>query len=217
MKTKSLCLVFFLFLSGIVAVAQEKPAVEKKVLPKEDYVITISTEFGDMVALLYSATPKHKENFVKLASEGYYNGTTFHRIIKDFMIQGGDPNSKDSIPNNDGMGGPGYTVPAEFSTSLKHIKGAIAAARMGDQGNPLKASSGSQFYIVHNTNGTPFLDGGYTVFGQVIKGLEVIDTIAVQPKDMRDRPSKNIPMKVTAKKMKVKKIIKTYNCGSFYN
>jgi cyclophilin family peptidyl-prolyl cis-trans isomerase len=201
------------FLSiSIFAIGQEK-----KKLPKDDYVITITTEFGEMTLLLYNATPKHKENFIKLASSGYYNGTTFHRIIKDFMIQGGDPNSKDSLPYNDGLGGPEYTIPAEFVPTLKHVKGALAAARMGDQMNPAKASSGSQFYIVHNPNGTPFLDGSYTVFGQVIKGMEVIDKIADQPKDMRDRPTKNITMTVKATKMKVKKIIKTYNCESFYN
>ncbi|HWZ22368.1 MAG TPA: peptidylprolyl isomerase, partial [Cytophagaceae bacterium] len=143
--------------------------------------------------------------------------TTFHRIIKDFMIQGGDPNSKDSIPGNDGIGGPGYTIPAEFVPTLKHVKGALAAARMGDQVNPKKESSGSQFYIVHNAKGTPFLDGSYTVFGQVVKGLEVVDKISEQPKDMRDRPSKNITMKITAKKMKTKQIIKMYTCEAFYN
>ena len=189
---------------------------EKKQLPKEDQVITIKTEFGDMVVLLYDVTPKHKENFIKLASKGFFDGTTFHRIIKDFMIQGGDPNSKDSIPQNDGQGGPNYTIPAEFIPTLKHVKGALSAARMGDQMNPLKASSGSQFYVVHNTNGTPFLDGSYTVFGQVIKGLDVIDKIADQPKDRSDRPIKNIVMTVTAKKMKVKKIIKAYSCEAFY-
>jgi len=204
-------IIVFLFLQSIFVVGQDK-----KVLPKDDYVITLSTEFGDMVALLYDITPKHKENFVKLASTGFFDGTTFHRIIKDFMIQGGDPNSKDSLPNNDGQGGPGYTIPAEFNPALKHIKGALSAARMGDQVNPKKESSGSQFYIVHNANGTPFLDGGYTVFGQVIKGMEVIDKIAEQPKDMRDRPLKDIKMKVTAKKMKTKKLVKLYGCETFY-
>ncbi len=212
MKTKPLYLLLLLVTLSFSSLAQEK-----KALPKTDYVITIKTEFGDMVALLYNATPKHKENFIKLASEGFYNGTTFHRVIKDFMIQGGDPNSKDSIPGNDGQGGPNYTVPAEFVPTLKHVKGAIAAARMGDQVNPQKASSGSQFYIVQNAKGTPFLDGSYTVFGQVIKGVEVTDKIAEQPKGYGDRPSKNITMTVTAKKMKVKKIIKTYGVTSFYN
>jgi cyclophilin family peptidyl-prolyl cis-trans isomerase len=209
-KIASFLLCLFLLIASL-AIGQDS-----KNLPKDDYVITIDTEFGQMVILLYNATPKHKDNFIKLASSGYYNGTTFHRIIKDFMIQGGDPNSKDSLPYNDGLGGPGYTVPAEFVPTLKHVKGALAAARMGDQINPEKASSGSQFYIVQNTNGTPFLNGSYTVFGQVIKGLEVIDKIAEQPKSQSDRPLKNITMKVTAKKVKVKKIIKMYGCESFY-
>ncbi|HVD97449.1 MAG TPA: peptidylprolyl isomerase [Cytophagaceae bacterium] len=212
MKKNAVYLLFIFTIFNFSSFAQEK-----KNLPKDDYVITISTEFGNMTALLYNATPKHKENFIKLANEGFYNGTTFHRIIKNFMIQGGDPNSKDSIPFNDGQGGPGYTIPAEFVPSLKHVKGAIAAARMGDQVNPQKASSGSQFYIVQNEKGTPFLDGSYTVFGQVIQGLDVIDKIADQPKDQRDRPLKNISIKVTAKKTKVKKILKQYNCASFYN
>ncbi len=212
MKKFTVLLFALLFTTSILSFGQDI-----KKLPKEDQVITIKTEFGEMIVLLYDLTPKHKENFIKLATSGYYNGTTFHRIIKDFMIQGGDPNSKDSIPQNDGLGGPEYTVPAEFTPTLKHVKGALSAARMGDQINPLKASSGSQFYIVHNVNGTPFLDGGYTVFGQVIKGLEVIDKIAVQDKDRSDRPIKNITMSVTAKKMKVKKIIKTYGCEKFYN
>lgn len=212
MKKLTTSLVLSLLFISFFAIGQEK-----KKLPKTDYVITMDTDFGQMIILLYDATPKHKENFIKLAITGFYNGTTFHRIIKDFMIQGGDPNSKDSLPTNDGIGGPGYTIPAEFIPSLKHVKGALAAARMGDQINPKKESSGSQFYIVHNAKGTPFLDGSYTVFGQVVKGLEVVDEISEQPKDMRDRPSKSITMKVGVKKMKVKQIIKLYNCKMFYN
>ncbi|MCU0428507.1 MAG: peptidylprolyl isomerase [Cytophagaceae bacterium] len=188
----------------------------KNTIPKEDFVVTIKTAQGDMILLLYNQTPKHKANFVKLAQEGYYNGTTFHRVIKDFMIQGGDPNSKDSIPYNDGQGGPGYTVDAEFIPTLKHIKGALAAARTSDQVNPKKASSGSQFYIVHNDKGTPFLDGNYTVYGQVIKGLEVIDKIANVEKGVGDRPIQDVRMNVSVQKMKTKKIIKTYGCGAFY-
>lgn len=212
MKKITSFLICFFFLISFLAIGQNK-----KKFPKDDYVITINTDFGQMVLLLYDTTSKHKANFIKLASSGFYNGTTFHRIIKDFMIQGGDPNSKDSLPNNDGLGGPDYTIPAEFVPTLKHIKGALAAARMGDQVNPKKASSGSQFYIVQNPNGTPFLNGSYTVFGQVIKGMEVIDKIAEQPKAPGDRPLKNITMTVMAKKMKVKKIIKLYGCEAFYN
>ncbi len=208
MKSKFFAVVF-IFISLAAFGQTTKPS-------KKDYVVTIKTEFGDMVLLLSDLTPKHKENFLKLAQEGFYNGTTFHRIIDDFMIQGGDPNSKDTDPNNDGMGGPGYTVPAEFNEKLKHIKGAVAAARMGDQVNPKRESSGSQFYIVENQDGAHFLDNQYTVFGQVVQGLDVIDKIAAQPKDYRDRPTKNITMEVSVKKLKKKKIIKLYHCENFY-
>ena len=126
------------------------------------------------------------------------------------MVQGGDPNSKDKDPNNDGGGGPGYTIPAEFNTKYTHVKGAVAAARMGDQVNPAKESSGSQFYIVENNEGTHFLDNNYTVFGQVIYGMEVVEKIAVQQKDGRDRPITDIRMSVKNVIMKKKKITKLY-------
>ncbi len=114
-----------------------------------DFLITIKTDFGEMKAILYDETPKHKANFLKLTQEGFYDGLLFHRVIKDFMIQGGDPNSRDSAPDQRlGIGGPGYTIPAEFVPSLFHVKGALSAARQSDQVNPEKASSGSQFYIV---------------------------------------------------------------------
>ncbi|WP_018342009.1 peptidylprolyl isomerase [Cytophaga aurantiaca] len=186
------------------------------VIPTEDYLVTISTSYGDMVLLLYSQTPLHRKNFIDLAQKHYYDGTTFHRVILDFMIQGGDPNSKDSIAGNEGMGGPGYTVPAEFNPNLKHDKGALAAARMGDDSNPQRASSGSQFYIVQNKGGTPFLNGSYTVFGQVISGFDVIDKIAQAQVDGAAKPLKDITMKVTVVKMKTKKIIKLYDCAWFY-
>ena len=179
-------------------------------------VVTISTSQGEMVALLFEETPKHKENFLKLAKEGFYNGTSFHRIITDFMIQGGDPNSKDSIPDNDGMGGPGYTIPNEINPKLTHDFGRIAAARMGDGINPKKESSGSQFYIVQNHQGTHHLDMGYTVFGQIIAGQEVIDKIAAQPKNYSDRPNEKITMNMKVKKMKKKKIAKKYNYKDLY-
>lgn len=178
---------------------------------KFDYVVSIKTEFGEMKALLFDETPLHKENFLKLAKEKFFDSTTFHRIIPNFMIQGGDPNSKDKDPNNDGQGGPGYTIPAEFRPQLKHVRGAIAAARMGDQVNPKKESSGSQFYIVQNPQGTPFLDGQYTVFGVVFDNLEIIDKIVNQPKDGRDRPKENIRMTISVEKIKKKKIEKLYS------
>lgn len=189
----------------------------KPVLPKEDYVVTISTKFGDMVVLLNEQTPKHKANFIKLASSKFYDSTTFHRVIKDFMIQGGDPNSKNDNPNDDGMGDPGYTIPAEILPFLNHDKGALSAARKGDDINPEKASSGSQFFIVQNKDGAPYLDGNYTVFGHVIEGMYVIDKIAMQSVDERSRPLSNIVMKVTAQKMKTSAILKKYECAWFYN
>jgi peptidyl-prolyl cis-trans isomerase B (cyclophilin B) len=181
--------------------AQKKPS-------KRDMLVTVSTTFGDMKIILFDQTPQHKANFLKLAKEGYYNNTTFHRIIDGFMIQGGDANSKDDNPNNDGMGDTGYRIPAEIFPSLKHVRGAVAAAR---NNNPQKESSGSQFYIVENHNGTPFLDNNYTVFGQVISGLDVIDKIAEQPKGPMDRPTTPSPMQVKVEKMKKKKITKEYN------
>jgi cyclophilin family peptidyl-prolyl cis-trans isomerase len=176
----------------------------------KDEVVTIHTNFGEIALILYDQTPLHKENFLKLSKEGFYDSTTFHRIIDGFMIQGGDPNTKDDDKDNDGAGGPGYTIPAEFVKELTHNKGVIAAAREGDRSNPKKASSGSQFYVVENEDGTHFLDGNYTVFGQVIKGIEVVEKIAEQKKDARDKPLEDIKMTVTVKKMSKKKIQKLY-------
>jgi cyclophilin family peptidyl-prolyl cis-trans isomerase len=196
-------LIFLLLLTNI-AFAQKKKSKKKETL------ITITTDLGTMRLILFDATPEHKANFIKLTKEGFYNGTTFHRIIDNFMIQGGDPLSKDQDPNNDGTGGPGYTIKAEFVPEFKHIRGAVAAARQGDQVNPEKRSSGSQFYIVENHKGTPFLDNAYTVFGQVIDGLDIIDKIAEQPKDARDRPKTDIKITITAEVLKTKKISKLY-------
>lgn len=198
-----------------IFVASSLLAQTKKTNSKSDYVVTISTKLGDITLLLSDKTPGHKANFLKLVDSSFYNGTTFHRIIDGFMIQGGDPNTKDSIPGNDGRGGPGYTIPAEFDTSLTHNYGALAAARMGDAVNPKKESSGSQFYIVENKEGTHFLDNNYTVFGQVIKGMETVEKIAIQDKQAGDRPVEDIKMTVSAKKMKKSKIIKTYQTN-FY-
>jgi cyclophilin family peptidyl-prolyl cis-trans isomerase len=178
--------VAFIF-QGTVSFAQN--ATEKHEL------VQIKTEFGDILIWLYDATPKHKANFLKLTKEGFYNGTTFHRIIDNFMIQGGDPNSKEG--GNAAMiggGGPGYTIEAEIMPSLTHVYGAVAAARMGDRMNPERRSSGSQFYIVENKQGTPHLNGAYTVFGKVLSGMKVVETIAAQPKGQRDMPLKDIRM-----------------------
>ncbi len=186
-------------------------------LPKKDFVFTISTSKGNIVILLYEETLLHKANFYKLTKSKFFDSTTFHRVIQNFMIQGGDPNSKDQIMENDGAGGPGYTVPAEIMPGLKHIQGAVAAARLGDNQNPQRASSGSQFYIVQNANGTPFLDNSYTVFGQVIQGIEVVNTIANVPKNAMDNPLEKIRMTINVKKMRTKKIINKYHCEKFYS
>lgn len=261
---------------------------------KKDYVVTIKTDMGDMVAILYDETPKHKANFIKLAKEHFYDSLIFHRVIEGFMIQGGDPNSKNAQPGQHlGNGGPGYTVDAEFNPKFFHEKGALSAARLGDQQNPTKASSGSQFYIVQGTvipktsidqltvdqmklnsglqqllqkeenrslydslsqlyyagdmqayqnkvfsliprieketgtlvrknvsqekidayttvGGAPHLDDEYTVFGKVIKGLEVIDKIAAVQRDPADRPLQDVHFTVTVEEMPKKKITKEY-------
>ncbi|MCX6279365.1 MAG: peptidylprolyl isomerase [Bacteroidetes bacterium] len=154
----------------------------------------IHTDYGDMKGILYNETPQHRDNFVKLAKSGYYDGTLFHRVINGFMIQGGDPDSKTAKPGQAlGMGGPGYTVPAEFNKAFNHKRGALAAARSE---NPAKASSGSQFYIVEPENGAHFLDNNYTVFGEITDGLDVISKIATVPKDATDRPLKDVKMTV---------------------
>ena len=151
------------------------------------------TSHGTMKIKLYNLTPKHRDNFVKLVKENYYDGLRFHRVIEGFMIQGGDPYSRDTTKANLwGQGGPDYTVPAEFVSQYWHKKGAIAAARKGDMANPTKASSGSQFYIVHDENACLHLDGQYSIFGEVTEGLDVIDRIATVPTDYYDRPLEDV-------------------------
>lgn len=190
--------------------------------PPKPTFVEIKTSLGDMVVLLYNETPLHKENFLKLVAENFYDSLIFHRVINEFMIQGGDPNSRNPQPGKSyGSGGPGYTLPAEFRPELFHKKGALSAARTGDNINPEKRSSGSQFYIVQGKvfseqdlqrietqtrrslpeeqkqayrtlGGTPHLDGAYTVFGEVVKGLEVLDAIAGSPTLPGDRPVEDI-------------------------
>lgn len=188
--------------------------------------VKIITPYGKMVLELSDETPAYRDNFVKLVKKHFYDGLLFHRVIKDFMIQGGDPESRNARPGELlGNGGVDYTIPADFKTNLFHQKGALAAAREGDNVNPAKASSGCQFYIVQGKKytseqldqmeagtghhftaeqrkiyetigGTPFLDGNYTVFGQLIKGMDVLDKIAAVSTDENDRPKKDIPMKI---------------------
>lgn len=204
-----------------------KPDTIAPAADQREVIVKISTSYGDMLVKLYNETPKHRDNFIKLVKEGYYNGQLFHRVIADFMIQGGDPDSRNAKPGAAlGTGGPGYTIPAEFRPELFHKKGALAAARQGDQVNPTKASSGSQFYIVDGkpvpeselnsiaqqmgivftpeqisvyttVGGTPFLDQNYTVFGEVISGMDVIDKIAAVQTDQRNRPLKDITMQMS--------------------
>lgn len=191
--------------------------------------VKIKTKYGDMLVILYNETPLHRDNFLKLAEEKYYDGLLFHRCIKNFMIQGGDPGSKGAaITQMLGGGGPGYTIPAEFRANLIHKKGALAAARQGDQVNPKKESSGSQFYIVlgqpwndmqlsqgeinigqlmpgfkyteeqkqiyKTKGGTAQLDMNYTVFGEIIEGFNVADSIVAQPTARGDRPTSDVTM-----------------------
>jgi cyclophilin family peptidyl-prolyl cis-trans isomerase len=152
----------------------------------------IVTNLGEIeIELDGDAAPKHVDNFIKLVEERFYVGTTFHRVVPGFVVQGGDPNSKDENRMNDGTGDPGYQIDAEIG--LPHKRGSVAAARKGDSVNPQKKSSGSQFYIC--LRDLPQLDrGGYTVFGQVIRGMEVIDKIAKLRRDPRDNPIQPVVM-----------------------
>ncbi len=205
---------------------EAKKEVRLQVLPPDNCIIEIETTYGTMLAELYDETPIHRDNFTKLAKEGFYDSLLFHRVIKGFMIQGGDPDSRNAEPDARlGAGGPGYQIEAEINPRFVHTKGAIAAARTGDAVNPEKKSSGSQFYIVHGNTvtedmlrrqemrsgfsyspeqvekyeklgGAPFLDGEYTVFGRVISGMEVIDKIAEQPTNPGDRPREDIIMNI---------------------
>jgi cyclophilin family peptidyl-prolyl cis-trans isomerase len=272
MQNKS-TIIIVLFLSFILF--NQCKNQEKK---RKGKLFKIETTLGDITIKLYNETPKHKDNFLKLVDEGYYNGLLFHRVIKDFMIQTGDPNSKTAKKGQMlGSGGPGYTIEAEFNSNLFHKKGALSAARLGDEANPEKRSSGSQFYIVQgkkytddelnqmesqseinqlmpfvqeyiqdpqnadilsriqelnqkqdrtgldsliqlvtkvvakkhpeikplkftaeqrevykNIGGTPFLDGSYTVFGEVVEGLDVLDKIAAVKTNSKDRPVEDV-------------------------
>ena len=184
--------------------------------------VEMVTNYGRIVLLLYDETPLHRDNFIKLATNRVFDGLLFHRVIEKFMIQGGDPTSKDAEPGKMlGDGTLGYNIPAEFRPELFHKRGALCAAREGDMVNPKKESSASQFYIVQgrvwNTEeldnlqkrmkreisaeqrdvyttlgGTPFLDGEYTVFGEVIEGMEVVDKIASVKCDKNDRPLEDV-------------------------
>ena len=178
---------------SIAAAELNQRTMDKIAQLPEEPVFDIITSMGVIKVKLYAKTPLHRENFEKLALNKYYDGVLFHRVIRGFMIQGGDPLSKD--PANKakfGTGGPDYTVPAEFVPEYKHKKGALAAARRGDAVNPYKESSGSQFYLVQDAAGCAQLDGDYTVFGETIEGLDVIDKIAAVQTDNRDCPVQDV-------------------------
>lgn len=205
---------------------------------KKDYLLTIKTRFGEMHAVLSDLTPKHKANFIKLVEDKFYNGILFHRIIEGFMIQAGDPASKYAKKGEFlGNGDADYRISAEINQTLFHKRGVIAAAR---EQNPEKESSGYHFYIVQGTvwddktlaeqmartplrkfsdsqiqtyktlGGSPHLDGNYTVFGQVIDNLWVVDSVARQKRDLNNRPLEDIAMKISCKKVKKKKITRLY-------
>lgn len=189
-----------------------------------DVLVDIKTTMGDIEIRLFGDTPKHRDNFVKLVNDGFYNGTLFHRVINEFMVQAGDPDSKNAPAGQMlGSGDPGYTIPAEIDyPNHFHKRGALAAARTGDNVNPNRESSGSQFYIVtgkvfndsildimeprlpggkipekirqayRTEGGTPHLDGAYTVFGEVVKGMDVVDKIQKAETDRFDRPNDDI-------------------------
>ncbi|KJS07095.1 MAG: peptidylprolyl isomerase [Flavobacteriales bacterium BRH_c54] len=195
---------------------------------KKETKVLLSTEYGNIKIKLFNETPQHRDNFIKLVKEGFYNETLFHRVIKDFMIQGGDPDSKNAQKGESlGEGDVGYTIPAEFNTNLIHKKGALAAARQPDNVNPQKRSSGCQFYIVQGRKftteeiekiekskegrikytdeqykayqtigGYPPLDMDYTVFGEVIEGLDVVDKIAAVKRDRKNRPIEDVKMTI---------------------
>jgi cyclophilin family peptidyl-prolyl cis-trans isomerase len=182
------------FLSLIILFMTNMTAMTQTATPQKQVKFVIHTDYGDMKGVLYNETPKHRDNFVKLAKAGFFDGTLFHRVILGFMIQGGDPLSKTAKPRQPlGMGDNGYTIPAEFNPKLTHKRGALAAARTE---NPQKASSGCQFYIVEPEKGAHFLDNNYTVFGEVTEGFDVITKIASAQKDQSDRPTKDIKMTV---------------------
>lgn len=220
-KSVSVPIVFWiilLFLSSFQLIAQEN---------HPGRLIKFETSMGNMLVMLYDETPGHRDNMLKLIEEGFYKGQLFHRVIKDFMIQGGDPHSVEAPKGQRlGSGGPGYTIPAEIKPGLIHKKGALAAARKGDQFNPEQASNGSQFYLIQGRvhtpeevniltqrgvasfseeavsiyttlGGSPHLDGAFTVFGEVVEGLEVLDLITSQPCDAYDRPLDDVIFSVS--------------------
>jgi cyclophilin family peptidyl-prolyl cis-trans isomerase len=215
---KSLVL-FVLLIAGISLFSAHNVSAEKNVK------VVLDTDMGEIEIVLYNKTKEHKNNFIKLVNAGYYDGLLFHRIIDGFMVQGGDPQSRNASKDKMlGSGGPGYTLPAEIIPEYYHKKGAVSAARTGDNMNPMRRSSGSQFFIVTgkvfsedelsmyekrlntkfseeqtqaytSVGGTPFLDAQYTVFGEVVRGLEIVEKMEKLKTASNDRPVEDIKIK----------------------
>lgn len=218
MKKISFLVIFF----AAMLLSSAQVATNQKVNKAKGTMIEMVTSQGKITLRLYDETPLHRDNFLKLVENHTYDGLLFHRVIKNFMVQAGDPKSRDAKPGQPlGDGTLGYTVPAEFRPELIHKRGALCAARQGDQVNPKKASSATQFYIVQGQvwddktldmmeqrfgkkftaeqrkvyttmGGTPHLDGDYTVFGEVVDGMEVVNKISDLPCDRMDRPVEDV-------------------------
>lgn len=192
MKTIKIALVFAL--TVLFAVTANSEVINKKYKEKEikkmaDSKAVIETKFGNIeLGFFPDVAPNHVDNFIQLSKAGFYDETIFHRVIPGFMIQGGDPNSKNHDKSSHGMGGPDHKVKAEFSDK-PHKRGIVSMARSGQPD-----SAGSQFFIC--VADAAFLDGQYSVFGEVITGMEVVDKIVGQPRDARDNPDERIEMKV---------------------
>ena len=209
------------FLALLFGVSAQRLGIERDRAPKDARVL-IETNYGNIVVALYNDTPLHRENFLRLVHDGVYDGLLFHRVISQFMVQAGDPASRDAKPGQMlGSGTLGYKVPSEIRSNHLHKRGALCAAREGDEVNPFRESSATQFYIVQGTQwnprsldeaekrlghrltkeqrelysrtpGCPHLDGDYTVFGEVVEGMDVVDRIAAVTTDSNNRPLEDV-------------------------
>lgn len=189
MKTLKILTGIFIVFSILIVSCDKKENEEEQPPPPTKYeVVKVNTDFGDFIIWLYDTTHLHKENFLTLTEQGFYDSLIYHRVIFDFVIQGGDPDGT-------GSGGPGYNIPAEIVDGLNHVYGAVGAARLPDNVNPEKESNGSQYYIVSDPDGRSFLDGNYTVFGYVFSGMDSVFDISEVAVDSNDRPVNDVFMK----------------------